>query len=144
MRAWLSHFYTCQESLPQVCLLSLNFFGIIFIRRWLFRSLIHAYGQSFVFLIFRISLELWTLHMENLILEFQHKTVPYSQFYVPGRQNHRHQNEKGQRDNPTSVQICHITQTSCANAGFIDHRPFTHALPWTWCNGDGQAEKYSH
>lgn len=50
----------------KVCLFSLNFSGIIFIQRWLFRSLIHAYGQLFVFIMFRSSLDLWTVDMENL------------------------------------------------------------------------------
>lgn len=52
---------------PWKCCLSSLILMISFcFQRWLFRNLIRAYGQSVVFLIFRSSLELWTLDMENI------------------------------------------------------------------------------
>lgn len=48
------------------CLSSLILMIFFFPQRWLFRSLIHSYGQSVVFLIFRSSSELWTLDTENI------------------------------------------------------------------------------
>lgn len=60
---------------------------------------------------------------------------------MPGRQDHRHQNEKGQIDIQHLSNFVSVEQISCVNAGFVDRSSFTHTQ--ALCNGDGQAKNYS-